>query len=711
MLYVSRICNAVNYPAYRRGPTLQGTTACRKRVFERILPEIQLTMDRLTNPFKLMTGSEVPNMQSICNYVVLQLQRCMKQSVASSGLISGSPKVSIRRSQLELGISRNMEIWGRRRIHSTAFICRKGSSLVSPFEPKLAGFENNGELNTLKYNLEKENSSDNFSRIMSNPEFLMACWAKIRSHPGGMTPAFGNTLDGLNKTWFADIAKGMRNGRFQFSLDRRKYVTKPNGKLRPITIPSPRDKIVQEGMRFLLEMAFERTFSDHSYGFRPGLGCHAALKSLKKSCKAISWYIEGDIEQQFPTINHEILVELLKIKIKDQAFIDLIYKYIRNPYGETPQNIFPMKIGIIQGGNLSPILSNIYMTPFDEWIEKELIANFIKGEKRQVNPVYTRAHRAKVKDWTLRSKLANDPSFKRAYYFRYVDDFIIGVDGSKADCVEIREKVHDFLRDTLKLSLNIDKTKITHAEESSAKFLGFSIHKTKIEKMKIARDKNNHLMRRVPRPMLDAPINNVVKKLEEKGYAKNGQPKRNARFINHQLADIINHYKSVERGIINYYSIASNYGRLVARVHYILKYSCVLTIASKMNLSTKKRVFRKYGKNLSVKDGIGKTIYPTPSYAKPKKSLTIERYQGDFIDKLTSRLDRGRRDLEGVCTVCGSSNDIEIHHVRALRKTNALIRKDFLSRMMSNMNRKQIPLCKECHIRVHKGVYYGSKIA
>lgn len=704
------INNAVNHPAYRRGLTSQGNTACRKRAFERILPEILFTMDRMTNPFKPMVGSEVPFMLSTCNYVVLRLPRCIKQPVTSRGLVGGSPKVKFRRSSLELGISRNMEILGKRRTRSTVFICRKGSSLATSFEPKLEGFENNEELKKLRYNLETYNFSDNFSKIMSNPEFLMACWVNVRARKGSMTPAFGDTLDGLDKNWFIKTSEGMRNGLFKFSPARRAYVPKPNGKLRPLTMPSPRDKIVQEGMRFLLQIAFEPTFSTHSYGYRPGLGCHSALKSIKRTCKAISWYIEGDIEQQFPTLDHRILVDLLRVKIKDQAFIDLIYKYLRTGYGETHQTISPMHIGVIQGGTISPILSNIYMSPFDEWME-ELISDFNKGENRKLNPEYFRSYRTKSKDKTIRSRLPNDVSFKRMYYFRYVDDFIIGIDGSKEDCLKIRKKIYDFLKEKLNLSLNLDKTKITHAEQDSAKFLGYVIHKTKLNKMKISRNKNNILMRRVPRPILDAPISKVVIKLEQKGYAKNGLPTRNSKFVNHQLADIVEHYKTVERGIFNYYSLASNYGRFTARIHYILKYSCVLTIASKMKLTTMRRVFRKYGKNLSIRRENGSFItYPAPSYAKPHKSLTIEYYRENFIDDLTSRLNRGRRDLNGVCTICGVTENIEIHHVKALRKNNVLIKKDFLSKMMSSMNRKQIPLCRVCHQKVHSGKYDGPKL-
>lgn len=297
------------------------------------------------------------------------------------------------------------------------------------------------------------------------------------------------------------------------------------------------------------------------------------------------------------------------------------------------------------------------------------------------------------------------------YYFRYADDFIIGVNGSKNDCVELKNKVNEFLGTNLNMVLNLDKTKITNAQKDSARFLGYRIHKTKMSKMPIKVDKRGRLCRVVPRPILDADIQEVVKRLIERKYAnkkKAGNPTRNGRYINHQLADIINHYRSVERGILNYYSLANNYGRLASRVHYILFYSCVLTIAAKKKLKTKRKVFKKYGRDLKIKDEKGKTItcYPTPSYKRPRKFPNhIKRYEEELIIKLDSRLNRGRKDLKGPCIVCGCSENIEVHHVRSLRKRPR--KGNFLEDMMSKMNRKQVPLCRNCHVQVHSGLYEG----
>merc|ERR1712146_162763 len=282
----------------------------------------------------------------------------------------------------------------------------------------------------------------------------------------------------------------------------------------------------------------------------------------------------GDIDQQFPSLNHQVLVNLLKTKIDDQAFIDLIYKYLRVGHGESPDKIVKMTIGTSQGGVLSTVLANIYMNPFDRWIERDLIPKYTKGKRRKANPIYTRMIRSgKVTDHSIRSTYAHDRNFVRLHYVRYADDFLMGVNGPKIYCKQIVDECKTFLFEKLKLTLNIEKTKITHNQLDSAIFLGYRVHKTKLSKMKIAYNLKGQLSRRTTNTILDGPVDLIVRKLNERGYAKkNGSPTRNGRFINHTLCDMLEHYKMVERGILQYYKLANNYGRVAARVHYILKY-------------------------------------------------------------------------------------------------------------------------------------------
>lgn len=708
----------IKHDAYLRGLTSQGTIACIKRRSERVSAKLITNMGRFTNPsYNFLAGSEVPTKRlSVRNYVVFLSPSKFNKPAASSSFRKGSPKLVLRRKQMEFAMARNSKELGLRRVHTTVSSCRKGPSYVRFDKDTLLGVYKSNQLDLLRSYIISNRKGVNLSNIMSDPNFLIAAWARIRSNSGSLTFALSKeTLDGITLSWFEETANTMRNGIFQFSPSRKTYISKSDGRKRPLTIPSPRDKIVQEAMRFLLMLIFEGDFSKSSHGWVSDRGCHTALNQIKMEFAHDNWFIEGDIDQQFPSLNHQVLINLLKTKIDDQAFIDLIYKYLRVGYGESPDKIVKMRIGISQGGVLSPVLANIYMTPFDKWVKKDLIPKYTKGKRKKANPIYTKMIRSgKVTDHSIPSMYAHDRNFIRLHYVRYADDFIMGLNGPRIYCKQIVDECKIFLFKQLKLTLNIEKTKITHSQLDSAKFLGYRVYKTKLLKMKIAHNLKNQLSRRTTNTILDGPIDRIVEKLKERGYTKkDGSPTRNGRFINHTLYDIIKHYKMVERGILQYYKLANNYGRVAARVHFILKYSCALTIASKMKLTTLRRVFNKYGKNLNIKNESGKIIikYPTVDYRRPKKLsiAPILDYSSleAYIDRYDRRVQRGRKDLNGPCVLCDSNQEIEIHHVRKLSKTKS---KDYLSSMMSRMNRKQIPVCKKCHIKIHQGVYDGKRV-
>ena len=709
----------IKHSAYRRKLISKGNIACTRRRSERVSAKLLVNMGRFTNPsYNFLAGSEVPIKRlSVRNYVVFLSPSEFNKPATSSSFRKGSPKLTLRRKRTEFAMTRNSKEWGLRRVHNTATSCRKGPSYVRFDEGMLSGVYESNQLNLLRSYIISNKKCKNLSIIMSDPNFLISAWVRVRSNNGSLTPALNSdTLDGIDLTWFQKIANSMRNGIFQFSPSRRTYISRSDGKKRPLTIPSPKDKIVQEAMRFLLMLVFENDFSKNSHGWVTGRGCHTALNQIKMQFAKDNWFIEGDIDQQFPSINHQVLVNLLETKIADQAFIDLIYKYLKVGYGESSNKITRMSLGISQGGVLSPILANIYMTPFDKWIESYLIPKYTKGKRKKANSAYTKMIRSeKVTDHSIHSLQSHDLNYIRLHYVRYADDFIMGLNGPKIYCEQIVEECRIFLLEQLKLILNTEKTKITHSQLDSAKFLGYRVYTTKLFKMKIAyNSKDNKLTSRTTNTVLDSPVDQIVEKLKQIGYAnKKGSPTRNGRFINHPLYEIVEHYKMVERGILQYYKLANNYGRVAARIHYILKYSCALTIASKMKLTTLRRVFNKYGKNLNIKNELGEIItnYPTIDYRRPKR-FTIDPildYSSleTYIDQYNKRVQRGRKDLKGPCELCGSKKNIQIHHVRKLSKIK---RKDYLSTMMARMNRKQIPVCQKCHIKIHQGVYDGKRI-
>lgn len=151
----------------------------------------------------------------------------------------------------------------------------------------------------------------NASKILRNPGILKLAYETIRSKPGNSTKGTdAETLDGIPRSWFNSTSLKLKSGKFTFRPSRRVWIPKPNGGQRPLGIASPRDKIVQQSARLVMEHVLNKKFLDCSSGFRPKRGCHTALKKIR-SWNGASWFLEGDIKKFFDKIDHKVLAGLL----------------------------------------------------------------------------------------------------------------------------------------------------------------------------------------------------------------------------------------------------------------------------------------------------------------------------------------------------------------------------------------------------------------
>jgi len=165
-----------------------------------------------------------------------------------------------------------------------------------------------------------------------NKDIYMEAYNRIKSKPGNMTPGpDGLTLDGISLNWIENTILSMKDRSFQFKPSSRVFIPKSNGKMRPIGIPSPRDKVIQQALRMILEAKFEPMFSDFSHGFRPSRSPHTAISEVRK-WSSTSWIIEGHIQGYFYNIDPKILAELLQRQIKDKNLIDLYWKLVKAGY-------------------------------------------------------------------------------------------------------------------------------------------------------------------------------------------------------------------------------------------------------------------------------------------------------------------------------------------------------------------------------------------
>lgn len=551
---------------------------------------------------------------------------------------------------------------------------------------------------------------DDLFIIMLDKSMYEVAYHKLRSKPGNMTPGIDSTtLDGISSEWFDEIILKLQNKTFEFKPGRRVHIPKPNGGTRPLTDTSPRDKIVQEVMRMILEAIFEPIFLSTSHGFRPNKGCHTALRQIKTQFGSSSWYIEGDISKCFDSFDHHILIYLISMKINDTRFIDLIWKALRAGYFEffIPQDSI---IGTPQGSVISPILSNIYLHQLDVLMDR-MKKNFDKGKLAQRNPEYRKLEykRGKaLKDGdtdqankhlkemqNLNARLPNDPNFRRLYYVRYADDWIIAIRGQLSDAKSILANIQKFLSSKLKLNLSLEKSKITNGRTGVATFLGINISASTVKGS--SKGRNHQRLRTSGELRMLAPMGRIYKKLAKVGFMdiekKYGVPR--LLWYHNNKDTIVNLYNSILRGYLNYYSFTHNYNSLASSLEFILKNSCAKLLAAKFKLGSASKALRKFGSDLKGND---KAAFLKPSYKLNTWDFKINAK--DRIKTLfTSHISTATLDSLS-CEKCGSKTRVEMHHVRLLKDLNPKLSE--IDKIMAKRRRKQIPLCRPCHLDHHK---------
>ncbi|MCR6784482.1 group II intron reverse transcriptase/maturase, partial [Bacillus thuringiensis] len=298
-----------------------------------------------------------------------------------------------------------------------------------------------------------------YKHIISKENILLA-YRNIKANTGSKTEGTdGITIDHYKMKDVDSFVNNIRKTLVDYKPNtvRRVEIPKPNGKKRPLGIPTMRDRLIQQMFKQVLEPICEAKFYKHSYGFRPNRSTHHAMARCQflMNRGGYSHVVDIDIQGFFDNVNHsKLLKQLYNIGITDRRVLTIISKMLKAPIkGEG----IPTK-GTPQGGILSPLLSNVVLNDLDWWISSQW--DTIKTRK---------PHTVQTKNYRLaKAKL------KRMYIVRYADDFKIFTNNHQS-ATKIFHAVEGYLENQLKLNISNEKSTITNLKRKSSDFLGFSI--------------------------------------------------------------------------------------------------------------------------------------------------------------------------------------------------------------------------------------------
>jgi len=303
----------------------------------------------------------------------------------------------------------------------------------------------------------------------------------------------------------------------------------------------------------------------------------------------------------------------------------------------------------------------------------------------------------------------SDPGYRRLRYVRYADDILLGFAGPKAEAEEIKRRLGQFLQEDLKLELSEQKTLITHARTSAARFLGYEITTEHANQIMTSgrRMANGTIRLRVPRDVIKAKCAR---------YIRRGKPERRPELMNEQDYAIIRRYGSEYRGVVQYYLLAGDVWRL-SRLHWVMVTSLLKTLAGKHDSSVSKMA-RKYGARIETPHGLRKCLQASVQRGEGRKPL-VATFGGIPLRRQKNAILRDREPVPatalrkelvhrlqaGRCEICGQADEVQVHQIRKLADLEKPGQRDQPEWMtlMARKRRKTLVVCGTCHADIHPG--------
>lgn len=327
-------------------------------------------------------------------------------------------------------------------------------------------------------NLYKESSDNhvfnNLMEIVTSSNNILLAYRNVKGNSGSVSPGVDNkNIDDLKEIPNADFIKIVQTKFSEYKPQpvKRVEIPKPNGKTRPLGIPTIWDRIVQQCLLQVLEPIMEAKFHDKNYGFRPNRSAHHAFAQAVRLAQVskLTFVVDIDIEGFFDNVNHSKLIkQLWTLGVQDKWLLGVIRAMLKAPIIHKDGRIEHPKKGTPQGGILSPLLANVVLNELDWWISSQ-------WETHPTRHNYDWYH-AEKGYWNKGNKYRalRGSKLKEIYIVRYADDFkIFCRKRSDADNIFIAAK--SWLKERLKLDISIEKSRVVNLKKQKSEFLGFTM--------------------------------------------------------------------------------------------------------------------------------------------------------------------------------------------------------------------------------------------
>lgn len=397
------------------------------------------------------------------------------------------------------------------------------------------------------YDNRKDSNFTGILEIIASEPNIVTAIHKIKSNKGSRTAGIdGKIMDDYLTKGYDEVLQEVRNNLYDYQPEmvRRIWIPKPDrSEKRPLGIPIIIDRIIQECVRKVLEPIAEGQFFEHSYGFRPMRSADMAVARIKRInwTSKCYWAVEGDIKGFFNNIDHNVMIRSLwNLGIRDKRVLCIIKQMLK---AGVMNECRVSERGTPQGGILSPLLANVYLNRFDNYMTGDF-------ERKKLRKPHSR------RDGEL-TAMRNHSNLKTCYYIRYADDWVILTD-SKENAERLKYKAKRYLQDALKLELSDEKTLITNVCSRPVRFLGVEIK---------LYNKNGRLVNRV------SPDRNRFKQKMVNLSIELFFLRKISTMDKNRLVQNITRVNAIILGLINYYSMCDQISVAVRKYAWLLKYT------------------------------------------------------------------------------------------------------------------------------------------